>query len=101
MSRLLQSRRGWSLEPQTTPGAPPTWCFGSGGESELSVSVDGGTVCAYLIDNDQEITLEDTEALTAWLDTYEPLFSRRASMTSEVFDELLLRTIDEWRHQGY
>lgn len=100
VSGLLKSRRCWSLERQTTPGAPPIWCFGSGGECELSVSIDSGNISVYLVDKDQEITLRETGALIEWLDSNEVFFFRRTSMPGGDFDEMLARKIEEWRRQG-
>ena len=64
---LLAGRPGWRLEPRSTPGATPLWCFVFGGKIEFSVTVDGGAIQLYLMDTDQEIVFEDADGLTAWL----------------------------------
>jgi hypothetical protein len=73
---LLGSRRGWNLEPSTTPGGPPSWCLDSGGEIELSVSVGSGVISVYVPDSDQEIALDGLGALTSWIDNNEARFLR-------------------------
>jgi hypothetical protein len=97
VSRLLRARRGWRLEPQTTPGASSTWCFGSGGEADLSVGVDAGSLSVYVIGRDVEIVLPDVDALAAWLDADESVFRGRASLSSDEFDALVLHGLDAWR----
>ncbi|MGP0030403.1 MAG: hypothetical protein ACLPVF_07845 [Acidimicrobiales bacterium] len=75
VSRLVESRPGWSYEPSTTPGGPPSWCFLSGGEVEFSVSVSGGAPMVYVPMDDREIPLPDLDALTAWIDRNEGRFA--------------------------
>jgi hypothetical protein len=69
---LLGGLEGWRLEPRTTPGASPLWCYVSDGKIELSVSVDGPGIVLYVMDTDEEVTLPDRDALVAWLGEHRP-----------------------------
>ncbi len=69
---LVKGRPGWRLEPRTTPGASPAWCFVANGEIEFSVSVDDGALHLYVMATDQEIVLQTAEELSAWLETHRP-----------------------------
>ena len=100
LSRLLQARRGWSLEPQTTPGADPLWCFGIGGHWQLAVGVEDGAVSVFHTDKDQEVIFADGVAFEDWLNANESLFLGPSSLDSEIFDDMLHRRIDEWRRRG-
>jgi hypothetical protein len=64
-------RPGWRLEPRSTPGATPLWCFVANGKIEFSVTVDAdaeaGAVCLYVMETDQEIFFKDAEGMTGWL----------------------------------
>ena len=73
---LLEPRHGWRMEPSTTPGAPPFWCLGSGGEVELSVGVNDGVISVYVPDEDREITVDGLGELTSWIDDNEARFLR-------------------------
>jgi hypothetical protein len=64
---LLLGRPGWRLEPRSTPGATPLWCFVDNGKIEFSVTVDAGSVHLYVMETDQEIVFDDGDALMAWL----------------------------------
>lgn len=64
---FFEGRPGWRLEPSTTPGAPPLWCFVDGGSIEFSVTVDDGAIHLYVMKTDREILFADTAALTGWL----------------------------------
>ena len=64
---LLVGRPGWRLEPRSTPGASPLWCFVFGGKIEFSVTIEGGSIHLYVMDTDQEIVFKDADALMAWL----------------------------------
>ena len=64
---LFQGRPGWRLEPRTTPGATPLWCFVADGRVEFSVTAEGGSFRLYVMDTDQEIVFEDVDELRAWL----------------------------------
>ncbi len=44
LSDLLTGRPGWHLETSLTPGAPPVWCFRSGGKVEFSVNVERNSI---------------------------------------------------------
>lgn len=69
---LLRGRPGWSLQAMSTPGAPRAWCFGSGGETEVSVTVDRGSISVYLLEPDVDVTLGSTSELVAWLTAHKP-----------------------------
>lgn len=69
---LLGSLRGWRLEPRTTPGASPLWCFVSSGKIEYSVSVEGSVILLYEMETDGELHFADREALVTWLQQHRP-----------------------------
>jgi hypothetical protein len=71
---MFLGRPGWRLEPRSTPGSTPLWCFVSGGKIEFSVSVDSDAalVRLYVMETDQEITFGDAEGLMAWLRANRP-----------------------------
>jgi hypothetical protein len=54
---LLVGRPGWRLEPRSTPGTTPLWCF----------TVNDGSLRLYVMDTDQEIIFKDADGLMAWL----------------------------------
>ena len=56
---LLEGRPGWRLEPRTTPGASPMWCFVSEGEIEFSVAAEGGVIHLYRMATDEELAFRD------------------------------------------
>ena len=64
---LFGLRPGWRLEPRSTPGAGPLWCFVVNGKIEFSVTVEGGSIHLYVMETDQEIVFPDADALMAWL----------------------------------
>ena len=64
---LFQGRPGWRLEPRTTPGATPLWCFVANGKVEFSVTAESGSLRLYVMDTDQEIVFEDLDELRDWL----------------------------------
>jgi hypothetical protein len=66
---LLVGRPGWRLEPRSTPGSTPLWCFVLNGRIEFSVTVDVDTrlVRLYVMETDQEIIFGDGEGLMDWL----------------------------------
>jgi hypothetical protein len=64
---LLVGRPGWRLEPRSTPGATPLWCFVFNGKIEFSVTVEEGSLRLYVMETDQEIIFKDAEGLMAWL----------------------------------
>jgi hypothetical protein len=63
---LFGLRPGWRLEPRSTPGAGPLWCFVVNGKIEFSVTADGGSIHLYVMDTDQELVFPDADALMAW-----------------------------------
>jgi hypothetical protein len=67
---LLEGRPGWRLEPRTTPGASPLWCFVYEGQIEYSVTVEDDLVRLYVMADDQELQFPDADALTEWLRTH-------------------------------
>ena len=64
---LLQGRPGWRLEPRTTPGASPLWCFVAEGKVVFSVTAEGGSVRLYEMDLDRELVFGGIAELTTWL----------------------------------
>jgi len=64
---VLVGRPGWRLEPRSTPGATPLWCFVFNGRIEFSVTVEAGSIRLYVMDTDQEIVFDNGEGLMAWL----------------------------------
>ncbi len=69
---LVEGVPGWRLEPRTTPGASPLWCFVSGGKIEFSVSVEGSELLLYDMDTDRETRFADRPTLEAWLREHRP-----------------------------
>ena len=65
--QLLGGRPGWRLEPRSTPGAGPLWCFVFNGKIEYSVEVQGTTIHLYVMDTDREIVFPDGDSLMTWL----------------------------------
>jgi len=70
LAELLEGRPGWRLEPRTSPGATPVWCFVAGGKVDCSVTVDDGTILLYEMETDREVVFADVAALTAWLQVH-------------------------------
>jgi len=96
----LRGRDHWSVQPSSSPGLPAQWCFLSGPETELSVTVDRGAIVVYVMDADAEVVLDDGPALSAWLDANEGLFAGRHAMAADLFDELLRGRLVDWGSQG-
>jgi hypothetical protein len=69
---LVKGRPGWRLEPRTTPGASPLWCYVVNGEIEFSASVDDGQLHLYIMATDKEYVLQSIEQLSTWLGTHRP-----------------------------
>ena len=63
----LDPRPGWGLEPSTTPGGDPSWCFEQRGRVVLSVGVTDGVISAFVPDHDAEVQFTDVDALLAWI----------------------------------
>jgi hypothetical protein len=64
---VLGGRPGWRLEPRSTPGATPLWCFVFNGRIEFSVTVEDGSIRLYVMDTDRELVFDDGGGLMAWL----------------------------------
>ncbi len=72
VAELLGASTGWRLEPRTTPGASPLWCFLSEGKVELSVSVEGSAILLYVMDSDEETRFSSFDIFVAWLGEHWP-----------------------------
>jgi hypothetical protein len=72
LMELVKGRPGWRLEPRTTPGASPVWCFVVDGEIDLSASADDGALHLYVMATDQEFVLRTAEDLASWLESNRP-----------------------------
>jgi hypothetical protein len=55
-----------------TPGAPPVWCFGTASDPDVSVTVDGPSICVHVIESDEDVQLATTNDLVTWLQTNRP-----------------------------
>ncbi len=66
---LIAGRPGWRLEPRSTPGATPVWCFVFGGKIEFSVTAGAGSIHLYVMETDREIVFKDADELMTWLRT--------------------------------
>jgi hypothetical protein len=69
---LLRGRPGWRLEPRTTPGATPLWCFVANGRVVYSVTAEQGIIRLYVMESDQEVAFRDVDGLRAWLQEHRP-----------------------------
>jgi len=96
VSQVLGTRAHWRVEQSPTPGVPPSWCFGTGGEVDLAVSVDGGAIQLYVMDQDRDVNFQGTDALVRWLDGNEAGSVRDPLDVEEVADELLHGKITKW-----
>ena len=67
IGQRLDPRPGWGLEPSTTPGGDPSWCFEQRGRVVLSVGVTDGVISAFVPDHDAEVQFTDVDALLAWI----------------------------------
>jgi hypothetical protein len=67
LADLVRDRPGWRLEPRTTPGASPLWCYVDSGKIELSVSAERDGVHLFVMDDDRELLFADASKLEAWL----------------------------------
>ncbi len=77
-----------------SPGAPPAWCFGSGHELELSVTIDEESVCLYVVAADEELRLGGADDLADWLATRWP--SALPEQREGVSDRLRAGRFFEW-----
>lgn len=75
---LLSGLAGWRLEPRTTPGASPLWCFVSDGKVEFSVSVEGPAIVLCVMDTDDQMSFSGRDSLVGWLGEHRPDALRRA-----------------------
>ncbi len=91
---LLGGRPGWRLEPRSTPGATPLWCFVAGGKIEYSVTADGTSIRLYVMETDQEIVFREAGELMAWLQTNRP--EALQEPTSRPSGTSRLRKLFEW-----
>lgn len=64
---LLEGRPGWRLEPRTTPGASPLWCFVAEGKVVFSVTAERGSIRLYEMASDRELVFSGIDELTTWL----------------------------------
>lgn len=97
---LLAARPGWSLQASSSPGAPPTWCLVDEGEIDLSVAVDRGAICLYVMSQDRDVRLADAAELIAWLDANEAASRSSPLDPGEVLDELVHGKFTKWGHPG-
>jgi hypothetical protein len=88
---LLEGRPGWRLEPRSTPGASPLWCFVSGGEIECSVAAEDGAIHLYVMSTDKELVFRDAAELTAWLQEHR----------ADAFEDRPRRLAGKERHRRY
>jgi hypothetical protein len=91
---LLQGRPGWRLEPRTTPGATPLWCFVDEGVIEFSVTADKDTIRLYVMATDKEIVFGDAEQLTTWLQTHRAAAMLEAPLRPD--GKTRVRKLFEW-----
>jgi hypothetical protein len=76
VGRMVGARPDWHYEPSTSPGGPPSWCLDPGGEPTLSVTVIDGNIAVYLPATDQEIAVDNLDALRSWIEINESRFLR-------------------------
>jgi hypothetical protein len=67
LADLLRGLPAWRLEPRTTPGASPVWCYVDSGRIELSVTAEHDGVHLFVMDDDRELVFADANGLEAWL----------------------------------
>jgi hypothetical protein len=91
---LLGGLEGWRLEPRTTPGASPLWCFLSDGKIVFSVSVEGPAIALYVMDTDEDLTFSDRLGLEAWLAEHRPDALRHGAAPAE--RKKRIRKFFEW-----
>ena len=63
VNQVMERRRGWALEPQSSPGAPALWCLSSDWEYQLSVGVEGQAISVFLVDDDEDVLFLMTRVL--------------------------------------
>jgi len=96
VSKLLGARAHWRVEQSPSPGVPPSWCFGTSGEVDLAVSVDGGAIRLYVMDEDRDIVFGDTDGLVRWLQDNEAGSVHDPLNVEEVADDLLHGKFTKW-----
>jgi hypothetical protein len=67
LTELVRGRPGWRLEPRTTPGSTPLWCYVVDGEIEYSVTAERGDLRLYVMQTDEELVFGDAAGMSAWL----------------------------------
>jgi hypothetical protein len=67
LADLLGDKPGWRLEPRTTPGASPLWCYVDAGRIELSVTAERDGIHLFVLDDDRELVFSSANGLQAWL----------------------------------
>lgn len=67
LAELVGQRPGWRLEPRSTPGATPLWCYVDEGRIEFSVTAQEDKLRLYVMATDQEVVFDDSAALTDWI----------------------------------
>jgi hypothetical protein len=97
---VLSVRPGWSLQGSFSPGAPPAWCLVYEGEVVLSVGVDRGAICIYVMSEDHEVRVGSPAELTTWLDAHEEAARTGPLPVGEVVDELVHGKFTKWGHPG-
>jgi hypothetical protein len=91
---ILEGRPGWRLEPRTTPGATPLWCFVDQGVIEFSVTAEKDRVRLYVMATDEEIVFGNAEQLTTWLQTHRPAAMLEAPVRPD--GKTRVRKLLEW-----
>ncbi|HLN17167.1 MAG TPA: hypothetical protein VK277_10515 [Acidimicrobiales bacterium] len=99
LGRTFKQRPGWGLQPSSTPGAPPAWCFGKGGENDLMVSVDSGRVYVYVMETDRDFLFDTVEDLTRWLDANEAAALQGPLQAGEILDDLVHGRVVPWEQK--
>jgi hypothetical protein len=96
VERTLRGRPGWSLQPSSSPGAPSAWCLVTEGEIDLSVDVQNGAICIYVMDTDAEVRVATVGELTGWLEANESASVRGILEPGEVLEELVHGNFTKW-----
>lgn len=94
VDQLLTRRPRWKFQARPTPGMPPAWCLGPEGEPDLTVTVDGGSICVYVTRTEYVVTVKGTDELVAWLNDYRP--DSLAEQRGRVLDKFKRGHLFEW-----
>jgi hypothetical protein len=78
----------------STPGSPLVWCFGPGGEADLTVTVDNGSLWVHVARTGQDVALTSTSELVAWLQQHRSDALR--DQTSRVLDKVRGGKLFRW-----